>query len=435
MAFISLVITIVACGFVRDSNILNNKSKEEKIQFVYKTYINSLKNDLKKTGYYDKKNHEKISSLLSREYSFYIVEKNGNVIVSNNSDVKKIDEYKIKDGKRVVDTYKYNNAISKITICDYLKDGHYLYFVFTGYTTTTFPTEVATIFIFIISFTLLSLSRINYIIDIKKSIKVISHKDHSHRIPLKYRNELTELAENINRMASEIQKEDEKQKEFLTNVSHDLRTPLTSIIGYLSMIKDGKFEDEKELQYYLDKINRKSLFLKSMLDDFFKYFKLLSNDIQVNNQVIYLQELIRQLIEEEATFKNNNLKLSSSLDEEQINIKGDSELLVRAITNLLSNALKYSKADTVVEIKLFKEIIDKEVFAVIYVSNIPKEPISKDELEMFFERLYKKNKARTEAGSGLGLSIVKEIMKVNHGFIKGNIENQKVTFKLFMKNC
>ena len=80
-----------------------------------------------------------------------------------------------------------------------------------------------------------------------------------------------------------------------------------------------------------------------MLDDFFKYFKLSSKDIKVSNQVINLQELIRQLIEEEEPiFKDNNLKLSSNLNEEPINISGDSELIVRAINNILSNALKYT---------------------------------------------------------------------------------------------
>ncbi|OFI05992.1 sensor histidine kinase YycG [Clostridium acetireducens DSM 10703] len=88
-------------------------------------------------------------------------------------------------------------------------------------------------------------------------------------------------------MASELEKEDEKRKEFLTNISHDLRTPLISILGYLNMIKEEKYEDEKELESYIDKINNKSLFLKSMLDDFFQYSKLSSRDIQFNKEYIY----------------------------------------------------------------------------------------------------------------------------------------------------
>lgn len=140
-------------------------------------------------------------------------------------------------------------------------------------------------------------------------------------------------------MASELQKEDEKRKEFLTNISHDLRTPLTSILGYLNMINEKKFEDEKELQTYIDKVGKKSLFLKSMLDDLFQYSKLTSGDIQIENEAIYLQELLRQIVEEEKLeFQNHNLNLCLNLEKNPINIKGDGELLVRAINNLLSNA-------------------------------------------------------------------------------------------------
>ncbi len=217
-------------------------------------------------------------------------------------DVKKITADKIEDGKKEVSAYKFNNALSEITICDCLKDGYYLYFVFSGYTTSGFATEMASLFIFMITFTLLSFGRITYIINVKKSIKIMAQGNLSHRVPLKYKNELRELAENINHMASDLQKEDEKRKEFLTNVSHDLRTPLTSILGYLNMVKEETYEDE---------------------------------------------------------------------------------------------------------------------------------------IKRFFERLYKKNKSRNQQGSGLGLSIVQEISKIHHGFIKGSIENEKIVFKLFIlkNNC
>ncbi|WML32770.1 histidine kinase dimerization/phospho-acceptor domain-containing protein [Clostridium sp. OS1-26] len=85
---------------------------------------------------------------------------------------------------------------------------------------------------------------------------------------------------------------------FLTNISHDLKTPLTSILGYLNIIKEEKYEDKKEFESYIDKINRKSLFLKSMLDDFFQYSKLSSKDIEFNKEIIYVQELIRQIVKE-----------------------------------------------------------------------------------------------------------------------------------------
>ena len=253
----------------RDANIINKKSKEKKIEFVYKNYVTPLKNDLKKIQLNDNTTYDLRS--VKSNYIFYVVNKNGDVILSNGKDVKKIAPDKIQDGKREFSTYKYNNVLSEIIFCEYLKDGYYLYVDFFGYTTSDRPTEISILFIFIIVFTLLSLGRINYIINIKRSIKIIAQGQLNHRVPLKYRNELRELAEDINHMASELEKEDEKRRTFLTNISHDLRTPLTSILGYLNMIKEEKYEDKKEFENYIDKINRKSLFLKSMLDDFFSY--------------------------------------------------------------------------------------------------------------------------------------------------------------------
>ncbi|WML32767.1 HAMP domain-containing sensor histidine kinase [Clostridium sp. OS1-26] len=276
--------------------------------------------------------------------------------------------------------------MSQVTGCDYLKDGYYVYFFYLGHTNSDAAAILSAIFTFIIIFTLLSLGRINYIINIKRSIKIIAQGQLDHRVPLKYRNELRELAEDINYMASELEKEDEKRRTFLTNISHDLRTPLTSILGYLNMIKEEKYEDKKEFESYIDKISRKSLFLKSMLDDFFQYSKLSSKDIEFNKEIIYVQELIRQIVEEEApVFQDKDLQLSLSLSKEPISIKGDGELLVRAVNNLLSNALKYSKKNTVVNIEVYKELIEKDTFSIVSISNVPEEEIDEEEIKSFLK--------------------------------------------------
>ncbi len=436
LAFFAVISMIIAANMsflARDANIINKKSKEKKIEFVYKNYVTPLKNDLKKIQLNDNTTYDLRS--VKSNYIFYVVNKNGDVILSNGKDVKKIAPDKIQDGKREFSTYKYNNVLSEIIFCEYLKDGYYLYVDFFGYTTSDRPTEISILFIFIIVFTLLSLGRINYIINIKRSIKIIAQGQLNHRVPLKYRNELRELAEDINHMASELEKEDEKRRTFLTNISHDLRTPLTSILGYLNMIKEEKYEDKKEFENYIDKINRKSLFLKSMLDDFFSYSKLSSKDIEFNKEIIYVQELIRQIVEEESpVFQDKDLQLSLSLSKEPISVKGDGELLVRAVNNLLSNALKYSKKNTVVNIEVYKKLIGKDSFSVISISNVPEEQIDEEEIESFFERLYKKDKSRSKQGSGLGLSIVKEILKIHDGYVKGSMKDGKVVFKLFIKS-
>ncbi|WP_254306693.1 HAMP domain-containing sensor histidine kinase [Clostridium sp. 001] len=274
--------------------------------------------------------------------------------------------------------------------------------------------------------------RISYISKIKSTVRNIAEGRLSNRVPLKYKNELGELAEDINYMASKIEKEEKNRNEFMTNISHDLRTPLTTILGYINMIKNNKYESKDELDNYVDIMNKKGIYLKNMLDDFFEYSKLSSNDIILEKQKLELNELARQIAEEEEDeFTQKGLKLSINLPQESIYIESDPNLFLRAVNNLLSNAFKYSKENTVVEFNISKEIFNNTPYAVISVSNIPNDPISNDDLENFFERLYKKDSSRQKEGSGLGLSIVKNIVKLHGGFIKAYKQDNKLVFKVY----
>lgn len=413
-----------------------NKSDKERIQAVDFLYVHYFKKDLKQINMKDKSISKKLDNMLNAHgFEFYIVKKNGDVAAAPNKDIKKIDASKIVNGKREILNLNSEKKLYRVTGCDYLKDGYYVYFFYLGRANSDIGAVLAAILSFVIIFGLLSIGRINYIIDIRKSIRVIAQGKLKYRVPLKYKNELRELAEDINYMASELEEEDVKRRTFLTNISHDLRTPLTSILGYLTMINEKKYENKEELNGYIYKINSESLFLKSMLDDFFQYSKLFSKDIKLNKETIYIQELIRQIVEvETVVFKNKNLKLCLTLSNDPIAIKGDGNLLARAVNNLLSNALKYSQKNTEVNIEVYEKLVDENIMAVIAVSNVPEEKIEADEIENFFERLYKKDKSRSKPGSGLGLSIVKEILEIHDGYIKGSIENGKVFFKMYIKS-
>lgn len=435
-AFIALIISVSSFFYLQKNPIIqSNKSDQEKIAWVNSLYSHYFKKDIEKINLNDKNICEKFNAMsIEHGFNFYIVKKDGEVIASSNKDIKRLDENKIIDGKREILNLKVDKNMSLITGCNYLKDGYYVYFSSLSRSDNEFTTILMAIFTFVVIFSLLSLGRINYIVNIKKSIKIITQGKLSYRVQLKYRNELRELAEDINYMASELEIEDEKRKEFLTNISHDLRTPLTSILGYLNMIKEQKYKDDSEFKSYIEKVTSKSLFLKSMLDDFFQYSKLSSRDIEVNSNNIYIQELVRQLVEEEEpVFQHKNLKICSSLAEEPIQVKGDGELLVRAVSNLLSNALKYSKQGTEVNIKVYKERIRKDTFSVISVGNVPKDHVSKDDIQNFFKRQYKKDKSRNSEGSGLGLSIVKEILRLHNGYVEGSIKDDKLIFKMLIR--
>ncbi|WP_446898182.1 sensor histidine kinase [Clostridium sp. LBM24168] len=437
-AVISVIISIILAVFLREfvlGSFLNNYNDTP--EYVYENMIAPVERNLKGMNINDL---GKLQKYMNKEYSMtyfiFIVRKDGKVIASNNREIKNIDNNQIENGKR---SFKFLNVnrdnLVKITRCDYLKDGYYLYYIYTGYGKLDNSNIVGTmaILIFIIVFFLLIWRRISYISEIKSTVSGIAEGNLSNRVPLKYKNELRELSENINYMASKIEKEEKNRNEFFTNISHDLRTPLTTILGYIDMIKSGKYDSENEFNNYIDIIHKKGLYLKNMLDDFFEYSKLASNDIILEKQQLQLNELARQVAEEEEEeFIQRGLKLYLKLPQESIGIKVDPNLFLRAVNNLLNNALKYSKGGTIVEFNIGKEEYNDNFYTVISVSNIPEVPVSDENIENFFERLYKNDLSRKKEGSGLGLSIVREIVKHHGGFIKAYKENHKLIFKLYI---
>lgn len=431
---IAILFAIILKEFILGSFLNNFKNTTE---YVHDDMITGIEYQLKNMNINDS---NKVQKYMDKEnsilYLISIVHKDGKVIASNNKQIKSIDANEVIDGKK---TFKFLNGnrknLVKITRCDYLKDGCYLYYIYVGYGKLENGNIVGimTGIIFIIVFFLIIWRRISYISKIKSTVRSIAEGNLYERVPLKYKNELRELAEDINYMTSEMEKEDKKRSEFLTNISHDLRTPLTTILGYINMIKNGKYVSKDELNSYVDIMNKKGLYLKNILDDFFQYSKLSSKDIVLEKQKIELNELARQIVqEEEDEFIKNNLILSINLMQEFIYIYVDPNLFLRAVNNLLSNALKYSKNNTSVEFNISKEKYNNKFYAIISVSNIPEEPITDNEIENFFQRLYKKDLSRQKEGSGLGLSIVKDIIKIHGGFVKTYKENDKLFLKIYM---
>ena len=271
--------------------------------------------------------------------------------------------------------------------------------------------------------------RVKYINNISKDIRKIATGNLSNRVNLKYNNELTSLAKDINYMAKELEDKDSMEKEFITNISHDLRTPLTTILGYSKMLEQRVYSNEEELERYVSIINKKGIYLKNMLDDFFDYTKLCSKDMELENVKINLNEMIMQLLDgEELSFKEKHLNLNVALEKDAIYTYGNSMLIARAIDNLISNALKYSKENTEVEIKLQRDTINKNEYGVFSIRNVSKIKMLKNEINDLFKRLYKMDKSRKDEGSGLGLAITNEIVKVHNGFIYTKSNEDKLEF-------
>ncbi|WP_234124463.1 HAMP domain-containing sensor histidine kinase [Clostridium hydrogenum] len=370
----------------------------------------------------------------SQLFRLYIVTKKGTIIYSTTDEIKVLDLSKFKTNKTVVAPNTTYNKDFKVYGCNYLKNGCYLYFTYSGPGhSDSLPTIVAVI-LFIFLFFAFTQSRIAYISSIKKHVSKIAHGDLSCRIPLKYKNELRELAEDINNMGEKLEREESKRSEFLTNISHDLRTPLTTILGYIDMIKKEKYSSQDELLKYINIMDKKGIFLKSMLDDFFEYSKLSSKDVILEKEQLNLSELIRQAVfQETAVFEKDNLKLTVNLPETPLYIEGDAELIYRSVNNLISNAKKYSKENTEIIVSVFNENNLSKEFAVISVSNIPKDNLTQTDVSKFFDRLYKNNSSRNSEGSGLGLAITSDIAKLHGGFSYAKLENGMLTFNIVLK--
>jgi signal transduction histidine kinase len=435
---LSLIIAFTVAILIRNIGFTVQKdSKEKRISQRYEECITELEDKLLKC---DIKDVNKVNAILEENYSqllgyeFYVVDENGKVISSSTPGMLEIDKVQIIDGARNYQISKSDPNVFKIAGCDSIKNGYYLYYTYLYFDKDDTGMVAGALIGAVICFFFLIWGRISYISTVRLSVDKMTQGDFGERVPCLYKNELRGLAEDINQMAEALENEEQKKNEFLTNISHDIRTPLTTILGYLNMIKNKNYDSEEALQGYIGIMERKGKFLSSMLEDFFQYSKLASHDIVINYIKLDLNELLRQMQEdEEEEFMTKELKLELQLSSKSIHCMGDPELLARALGNLLSNSIKYSKRNTSVLMKSSIEKVNYINYGVFSISNVPKESILEEEVLRLFERLYKRDNARKEEGSGLGLSIANNIIKLHGGKVEGHIVGERLLFKVYIR--
>jgi len=294
-------------------------------------------------------------------------------------------------------------------------------------------TIVAYISVFVMSFHFLTKKKMKYIEEIAAGLQVISTGNLDFRVARKGSDELASLADNINNMAEELKLKIEEERraertknELITNISHDLRTPLTSIMGYLKLIKDKKYEDQKQLEDFINIAHGKAEKLKSLIDDLFEYTKLANEGIKLNISEVNINELPEQLIEELVpAAEENQLEFKKEIPHERIIANVDADLMVRVFENLMMNAIRYSYKPGEILIKLERQK-DK---VTVCVGN-KGDSIPQEELPNLFNRLYRLEKSRTTAlgGSGLGLAIAKSIVDLHHGDIWAECKENDIRF-------
>lgn len=223
---------------------------------------------------------------------------------------------------------------------------------------------------------------------------------------------------------SEQAKSERLKTELITNVSHDLRTPLTSIITYTDLLKNPDLTDEQRKQY-IDVLDKKSARLKTLIEDLFEVSKMASGNIEITKQKLDLTQLVQQAIgEHEEAFSLSNLELRILMPEEPLYAYVDGQKMWRVIDNLIVNTLKYSLEGTRVYVTL-KQIGSNIEFS---VKNVSKYELNENVQELT-ERFKRADASRHTDGSGLGLAIAQSIVDLHNGRLTVEVDGDlfKVT--------
>lgn len=239
--------------------------------------------------------------------------------------------------------------------------------------------------------------------------------DFSKRVPVTSNDEIGELALAFNNMAESLSSSENIRRSFIANVSHELKTPMTTIAGFIDGILDGTIPPDKE-KYYLrivsDEVKRLSRLVKSMLD----LSRIDSGSLNLNPIRFDMTEtILTTLLTFEQQIDKKNIEILGLEDTESVFIDGDPDMLHQVVYNLFENAVKFVNINGYIEVK----IKDESDRLTVSIKNSG-EGISSEEVKRVFERFYKTDKSRSQDknGMGLGLYIVKTIIRLHGGEIK-----------------
>lgn len=284
-------------------------------------------------------------------------------------------------------------------------------------------TVIATICFFIIYFLLFIKRIVKDMTYISDRIIDIADGKSDEKIIIERQDEIGEIAGRINEMTEQINQLIKSERDALQSnkdliacVAHDLRTPITSVKGYLDLALDTKHYDLEQRQKYVRIAQTKANRLEYLIHDLFNYTKLTSGEITLHRSKIDLVRLVEQMVEEfYPLFQEEELECTTKYNISYLEMNMDGELIARAVQNLLSNAIKYGKDGKHVYVEL--ECLEQEVQ--IRVTNyglvIPEESI-----KHLFDKFYRVERSRNvkTGGTGLGLNIAQEIVHLHGGRIQ-----------------
>lgn len=266
-----------------------------------------------------------------------------------------------------------------------------------------------------------------------------------------------DLANNVNTLMDSIQhalaeqaRAEDAKDEMIHNIGHDLRTPLTSMIGFLGLLDTKAYRNQEELDQYIEVAYAKSKAMQILVNDLFDYSSSLHGNVTINLQTIPLSPYLEQIAGDfllEAQKKNIDIQTKVLPEELMLNI--DPDRMARAIGNLVTNAIKYGKGASYITLRayevktsLYKNMTGSKQTASQQTGSLSDwvfievrnngEKLSESDLEKIFERSYRADSSRNskEPGSGLGLAIVKNLVELHQGNVCALVEKDDLVFRI-----
>lgn len=291
------------------------------------------------------------------------------------------------------------------------------------------------IFTFVLCFYLWIRDTLTYVNQIIEKVKDISEGDFDTPIEVRGNDEFASMAQNLNQMQKNIKDIMERERvaehtknDLVSSVAHDIRTPLTSILGYLGWVHDKKDLDEDTRNKYIEIVYDKAKRLEQLTNELFGFVKLDHNELKIHTNRLDLIQLMEQMLDEMTpSFVKYEIEVQFHHPKQAVWIEADGELMARLFGNLLNNAVKYGREGKQILVKM-EETSDWVVTKVVNYGHV----IPKEELDSIFRKFYRaeQSRSRNTGGTGLGLAIVQQIAQLHHGEIRVKSDLQGTVFEV-----
>jgi Signal transduction histidine kinase len=266
--------------------------------------------------------------------------------------------------------------------------------------------------------------------EINKVAKTIAGGEFKERVNIKSNDEIGELATSFNQMVIALENLEDMRRGFIANVTHELRTPMTSIRGFVEGILDGTIPADKQ-SYYLNIVKDEASRLSRLINDLLDLSKMEAGEIKLSFRDFDINELIRRcIINLENQITEKDFEIEADFQKEELYVNADSDGIERVVLNLLHNAVKFTPQGGKIKLSSYRS--RGKIYVTVEDTGVG---IDKDEINLIWERFYKSDKSRSKdkTGTGLGLAIIKNIINEHKQTIKVESEvgkGTKFTFTL-----